>query len=111
MTNNAELTLTIIFGCFATVLAVASAIVAVLQYRLHTHHTGSSSSARLEAGVPMVDVTGVRTAPTVTPGGTLSYTSRARIEALRYRRILWIVARSRPVEYVSSYDSRRQADY
>ena len=59
--NEKELTLTIIFGCLATILAFAGIIVAYVQYRSYNHtSTTAPSPSSLEAGL--------RPSP-ITPGG------------------------------------------
>jgi hypothetical protein len=52
--NGSEPTLTIIFGCLATVLALAGIIVACVQYRSYNRTSDSPSSpSSLEAGLPL----------------------------------------------------------
>jgi hypothetical protein len=56
-TNRSELTMTIIFGCLATVLALAGIIVACVQYRTYNRTSDSTSSpSSLEAGLPLTPI-------------------------------------------------------
>jgi hypothetical protein len=56
-TNGSELTLTIIFGCLATVLALAGIIVACVQYRSYNRTSDSTSSpSSLETGSPVIPI-------------------------------------------------------
>jgi hypothetical protein len=52
--NNSEPTLTIIFGCLATVLALAGIVVGYVQYRSYNRPlTAASSRSSLEAGLQL----------------------------------------------------------
>jgi hypothetical protein len=53
--NGTDLTLTIIFGCLATILAFAGVVVACVQYRPYTRtpETTASTPSTLEAGPPL----------------------------------------------------------
>jgi hypothetical protein len=55
--NGTELTLTIIFGCLATILALAGIVVACVQCRSNNRasHT-SSSPSNLETGLPLTPI-------------------------------------------------------
>jgi hypothetical protein len=56
-TDGSELTLTIIFGCLATVLALAGIVVGYVQYRSHDRtSTITTSSSSLEAGLPLAPI-------------------------------------------------------
>lgn len=55
--NRSESTLTIIFGCLATVLALAGIIVTCVQYRSYNRTSDSTSSpSSLEAGLPLAPI-------------------------------------------------------
>jgi len=56
--NNSEPTLTIIFGCLAIVLALASIVVGYVQYRSYNRTlTAESSRSSLEAGLQLSAIT------------------------------------------------------
>jgi hypothetical protein len=52
--NDKELTLTIIFGCLATLLALAGIVVACVQYRSYIRASDTTiSPSSLETGLPL----------------------------------------------------------
>jgi hypothetical protein len=73
-----ELTLTIIFGCLATILALAGIVVACVQYRSYIRASDTTPTlSSLETGLPLSPISpgGLDSAPKANEGQRSSTTS------------------------------------